>query len=110
MRVIPAVLSMAILPAMLAQQAFSAEKRFADATETNDQLMKLYDKAGDVCLRNPSRDVHVTVACMSMTVYGVALNERGWCYGKKQEANAFKKWHECEENSDRFSKSSLAGF
>lgn len=112
MRIIPAIPSLAvlILPTMFAQHAFGAEKRFADATETKERLMQLYNQAGDLCLRNPSRDVQVIVACKSMTVYGLALNEKGWCYGKKQEANAFKEWHECEKNSDRFSESSLAEF
>lgn len=94
MRINPALLSLAFLT-VLAQPAASEEKRFAGATETNEQLMELYEQAGDTCLRNPSHDVRVTVACMSMTVYGLALNERGWCYGKNHEANAFKGWHEC---------------
>lgn len=42
------------------------EERFADATETSEQLMKLFDQAGDTCLRNPSRDVQVTVTCHAM--------------------------------------------
>jgi hypothetical protein len=50
MRIIPVILSFAILPTVLAQHAFSAEERFADATETNEQLMKLFDQAGDTCL------------------------------------------------------------
>jgi hypothetical protein len=107
MRIIPALLSLALLPAL---PAAGAEKRFAQATESNEELVALYDQAGDTCLRNPSRDVEVTVACMSMTVYGLALNERGWCYGKRHEANAFKKWHECAEDSDRFSENSLTRF
>lgn len=109
MRIIPAILSLAFLP-VLAQPVTSQEKRFADATETNEQLMDLYEQAGDICLRNPSRDVRISVACMSMTVYGLALNERGWCYGKHHEANAVKEWHQCQDDSDRFSEESLARF
>ena len=107
MRIIPVILWLAMVPTVLAQHAFSAEERFADATETNEQLMKLYDQAGATCLRNPSRDVQVTVTCHAMTIYGLALNERGLCYGKQHEANAFKEWHECETDSDRFSVDSL---
>lgn len=110
MRVISAILSLFCFSIMPAQPLIAQEKRFADATETNQKLMDLYEHAGDICLRNPSRDVQVTVACMSMTVYGLALNERGLCYGKRDEANAFKKWHECQEDSDRFSESSLTSF
>lgn len=109
MRIVPAILSLAFLP-VLAQVAIGQEKRFADATESNEQLMDLYEQAGDICLRNPSRDVQVSVACMSMTVYGLALNERGWCYGKHHEANAVKEWHECQDDSDRFSEESLTRF
>jgi Cu/Ag efflux pump CusA len=77
MRINPVILSLALLPALLVQHVLSEEKRFAEATETNQQLMDLYEKSGDLCLRNPSRDVQVAIACMSMTVYGLALNERG---------------------------------
>ncbi|KFC63845.1 hypothetical protein FG93_05353 [Bosea sp. LC85] len=83
---------------------------FPGATETDEQLKRLYDDAGDVCLRNPSRDVRVAVACKSMTIYGLALNERGWCYGRQSEANAQKDWHRCGADSDRFSLDQLTTF
>lgn len=95
---------------MLIPFAAGADKQFADAAETNEKLMKLYDEAGELCLHNPSRDVQVIVACKSMTIYGLALNERGWCYGKQNEANAFKEWHACQKNSVRFSKNTLTQF
>lgn len=110
MRAISAIILLLCFLAMLAQPVIAREKRFADATETNQRLMNLYEQAGDICLRNTSRDVRVAVACISMTVYGLALNERGLCYGKRDEANAFKKWHECQEDSDRFSESTLTSF
>lgn len=109
MRIVPAIFSLAF-PLVLAQPATSQEKRFADATETNEQLKDLYEQNGDTCLHNPSRDVRISVACMSMTVYGLALNERGWCYGKHHEANAVKEWHECQDDSDRFFEESLSRF
>ncbi|WP_274628627.1 hypothetical protein [Arvimicrobium flavum] len=109
MRFSSAIFPLAFLP-ILALPASGAEKRFEDASESNKQLIALYEQAGDTCVRNRSRDVQVTVACMSMTVYGLALNERGWCYGKQSEANAVKQWHECQEDSDRFSESSLTQF
>ncbi|MGH6862172.1 MAG: hypothetical protein ACRECY_18125, partial [Phyllobacterium sp.] len=110
MRIVAAICSLVVLQTMFVQHAFGAEKHFAEATETNEQLMKLYDQAGDLCLHNPSRDVQVAVACKSLTIYGLALNERGWCYGKQDEANAVKKWHECGKNSDHFSESTLTEF
>lgn len=91
-------------------QAAAAERLFPDATETDDQLMQLYDGEGDLCLRNPSRDVRVAVACKAMTIYGIALNERGWCYGRENEANAEKDWHRCGADSDRFELDRLTDF
>ncbi|KAB2872951.1 MAG: hypothetical protein F9K43_06900 [Bauldia sp.] len=90
----------------------SAENgRFAEATETDAQLLELYDQAGDLCLRNPSRDVRVVVACTSMTIYGMALNERGLCHGRENQANAFAEWHRCGADSLRFPEIELpAGF
>lgn len=86
------------------------EKLFDGASESDEQLRTLYEEAGDICLRNPSRDVQVAVACKAMTIYGLALNERGWCFGRTHEANAEKDWHECEANSDRFSVDYLTSF
>ena len=86
------------------------EKLFDGAGESDDQLRSLYDEAGDICLRNPSRDVQVAVACKAMTIYGLALNERGWCYGRSHEANAEMSWHSCEADSIRFSVDHLTDF
>lgn len=88
--------------AALSQPASAQTGHFPHARETNEQLIALYDKAADLCVRNPHRDVEVAVACQSMAIYGMALNERGMCRGKQDEANAFHKWHECEAGSMRF--------
>lgn len=82
--------------------AAADEKLFDGAGESDEQLRSLYDEAGDICLRNPSPDVQVAVACKAMIIYGLALNERGWCYGRTFQANAEKEWHECAADSDRF--------
>ena len=95
----------------LGQTAWSQTGHFPHARETNEQLTALYDTAADLCVRNPNRDVEVAVACQSMAIYGMALNERGMCRGKQDEANAFRKWHECEADSLRFQEVDLpAGF
>ena len=83
--------------------AMTAEKLFAQATETDSQLKKLFDKASDGCRHSLSHDVRVAVDCVSMRIYGVALNERDWCYGRSYEANAQMNWHRCDANSIRFS-------
>lgn len=84
---------------------------FPDARESDERLLALYHGAADLCVRNPNRDVEVAVACQSMAIYGMALNERGMCLGKKDEANAMHKWHECEADSMRFPEVELpAGF
>lgn len=90
--------------------AQAEEKLFAEATESDQRLKKLHHEAGDLCLRNPSRDVEVVVACKAMIIYGLALNERGWCHGRQDEANAQKDWHICESGSDRFSLDHLTDF
>ncbi|TKT69453.1 hypothetical protein [Aquamicrobium sp. LC103] len=87
---------------VLSQPAWTHTEHFPEAQETNEQLIALYDAAADLCVRSPSRDVEVAVACQSIAIYGMALNERGMCRGKKDEANAFHKWHECQTDSMRF--------
>jgi hypothetical protein len=96
-------LSLFAIGLQVASPAMAAEKLFAKATETDDQLRKLYDEAGDGCLHSRSPDVRVTVTCASMRIYGAALNERGWCYGHRNEANVQMDWHRCDANSERFS-------
>ena len=95
--------SLFAIGSQVASPAMAAEKLFAKATETDDQLKKLFDEAGDGCLHSRSPDVRVTVACASMRIYGFALNERDWCYGHRDEANAEMDWHRCDANSERFS-------
>ncbi len=76
--------------------------QFPDATETVPELIDLYDEADSACRLSTSGDVKVAVACSSRAIYGVALNERNWCKGRENEANAVMEWHECEPNSLRF--------
>ncbi|WP_332711955.1 hypothetical protein [Pelagibacterium mangrovi] len=89
------------LALLLAVPAPALAQQFSEATETDEELIALYDQAGDLCLRNPSRDVEVAVACYSMQIYAMALNERDLCYGREEEANAVMEWHQCEETSFR---------
>lgn len=96
-------LSLFAIGLQVASPAMAAEKLFTKATETDDQLRKLFDEAGDSCLHSRSHDVRIVVACASMRIYGTALNERGWCYGHRNEANAQMDWHRCDANSERFS-------
>jgi len=96
-------LSLFAIGLQVASPAIAAEKLFAKATETDDQLRKLFDEAGDGCLHSRSHDVRITVACASMRIYGAALNERNWCYGHRDEANAEMDWHRCDADSERFS-------
>lgn len=79
-----------------------SEMQFPDATETVPQLIELYDEAEGACRLSTSGDVKVAVACNSRSIYGAALNERNWCKGRDNEANAVMEWHECEPNSLRF--------
>jgi hypothetical protein len=96
-------LSLFAIGPQIASPVMAADRVFAKATETDDQLKKLFDEAGDRCLHSRSHDVRVVVACASMRIYGAALNERDWCYGHRNEANAQMDWHRCDANSERFS-------
>jgi len=84
-----------------AAQAQSA-LQFPDATESVPELIDLYTESDSGCRLARSADVKVTVACLSRSVYGAALNERDWCLGKEDQANAEMEWHECEADSLRF--------
>lgn len=95
-------LSLMVVACHIGLPSMAADKLFAKATETDDQLRQLYDEAGDIYLHSRSDDVRIAVAYASMTIYGVALNERGWCYGHRNEANAQMAWHRCDANSERF--------
>lgn len=104
-----------LLPALLAGAGLGAaaqasDKLFEQATESDAELKALYHEAGGLCLRNRSHDVRVVVACKSMVIYGLALNERGWCHGRRSEPNAVKDWHRCGPGSDRFSRDLLTRF
>ncbi len=82
--------------------AWTDARHFPEATETDQELIDLYEEAGGLCNHSMSRDVRIVVACLSQNVYGLALNARGFCRGKQDQANAFAQWHECDEQSLRF--------
>lgn len=103
-------LKFAIAALVASAASAHAEPRFTAATETVPELRELYDAADDQCRLAGSQDVKVTVACVSRAIYGQALNERGWCYGKDDQANAEMAWHECTEKSLRFTPLDLPGF
>jgi hypothetical protein len=75
---------------------------FPDATESDAELIELYDHADAQCRLSTSHDVKNAVACHSRSIYGAALNERNWCFGRETEANAQMVWHECQSDSMRF--------
>lgn len=76
--------------------------QFPQATETVPELIELWTGSDSACRLSRSGDVKVAVACLSRSVYGAALNERDWCLGRENDANAEMAWHECEANSLRF--------
>lgn len=84
-----------------------AEPKFPDATETVPELIELYTQSDSGCRLARSRDVKVVVACLARSVYGAALNEKGWCFGKDDQANAEMEWHECQTGSMHFPKLDL---
>lgn len=85
------------------------ESLLAQATETVAELRELYDAANDKCRIPGSQEAKTVVACMSRAIYGQALNEKGWCWGKDDQANAVMQWHECTPNSLRYTPLDLPG-
>lgn len=79
-----------------------AAPQFSDARESVPELIDLYTESDSGCRLTRSRDVKVVAACLSRSVYGAALNEKGWCLGKRDQANAEMEWHECDADSNRF--------
>ncbi|MGH6762408.1 MAG: hypothetical protein ACRECW_12570 [Phyllobacterium sp.] len=77
-------------------------KHFPDASETVPELITLWNESNSTCRGANGGDVKVAAACLSRSVYGVALNERNWCFGKKDESGAQMEWHACENDSLRF--------
>lgn len=79
-----------------------AQSTFPDASETVPELIEMWEDSNSVCRGANGGDVKVAAACLSRSVYGLALNERDWCYGRDGEANAQMTWHECMDGSLRF--------
>lgn len=87
-----------LVPAAQAQ----AGKQFPDASETTPELIELWQDANSTCRGMSGNDVQTWAACAARSVYGTALNERDWCFGKEDQAGAAMEWHECEATSLRF--------
>lgn len=99
MRRFPLLLLACATPASFA--AGQSKPRFPDATETVPELIALWEESNSACRAANGGDVKVAAACLSRAVYGVALNERDWCYGRENQANAEMEWHECGQGSLR---------
>lgn len=91
-------LTLAIVPAAHAK----GDKQFPDASEMTPELIELYEDTNAICRGNSGNDVKTWANCAARSVYGTALNERDWCYGKEDHAGAEMEWHECEATSLRF--------
>ena len=85
-------------------------KQFPEASEAVPELIEAWKQADSICRGVPGGDVKVAAACLSRSVYGAAINERGWCLGKEGEDNASMDWHECEAGSLRFPPFKLPDF
>lgn len=93
---------LSILMATANARAAEPAMQFPEATETVPELIQLYYDADTICGHSMGHDVKIVVSCMARSAYGAALNERSWCYGKEDEANAMSEWLECEAASLRF--------
>lgn len=54
-----------------------------DATETVPKLIRLWDESNSTCRGARGGAVRVAAACLSRSVYGVALNERDWVSARR---------------------------
>jgi hypothetical protein len=95
------ILAAAVLALLLAGSAY-AEPQFPDASETDEELIELWEDSNETCRGGSGNDVKTWAACAARSVYATATNERDWCYGKEGQASAELEWHRCEENSLRF--------
>ena len=96
------VSTMAGLLAAAGPAAAQGGMQFPAASETGRELIELWSQRDAGCRLARRDDVKVIAACLTRSVYGAALNERGWCLGREGEANAGMEWHECGEGSMRF--------
>lgn len=96
------LLAIATLLAISSSATAQTALDFSGATESPEELIALYDAADDQCRLSASDDVAIQVACVSRSIYGAALNEQDWCYGRESEANAEMEWHACAAGSLRF--------
>lgn len=96
------VSTMAGLLAVAGPAAAQGGMQFPEASETVPELIELWSESDAGCRLARRDDVKVIAACLTRSVYGAALNERGWCLGREGEANAEMEWHECGQGSLRF--------
>lgn len=73
-----------------------------DAGKSVPELIELYTESDSGCRLARGDGDEIQVACTARSFYGAALNERGWCLGKEDQANAEMEWHECGDGSMRF--------
>ena len=73
-----------------------------DAGKSVPELIELYTQSDSRCRLARDDSDEVMVACTARSFYGAALNERGWCFGREDQANAEMEWHQCGEDSQRF--------
>ncbi|RJE83647.1 hypothetical protein [Paracoccus onubensis] len=99
---IPCKTALALIVLSAATGMAVAEPRFADATETIEELRELYDDADDMCRGLSGDTMKSRAACVTRAIYGNALNDKGWCFGTEDQANAGMEWHECTTGSLRF--------
>ncbi len=95
-------LSSIAIGVLFAAAAEAKDMRFPNASETSQELISLWTGSNSICRGAHGGDVKVAAACLSRSVYGVALNERDWCFGRKDQINADMTWHRCNGDSLRF--------
>ncbi|GJD36603.1 hypothetical protein [Methylobacterium aerolatum] len=67
----------------------------AMAQPSPQQLLKAWDEASFNCSGSTQNEQWRSDECARAAALRAHLNDSGWCYGKKGEAQYQKKWHRC---------------
>ena len=81
--------------------ALVAQESIADSSDDVAELLDAVRRYEELCREMLGNDLHVVAACDLRNQYQKQLNAKGWCYGRKGEAEARMIWHKCQLDSLR---------
>ncbi|MCF3638734.1 hypothetical protein LXM94_01950 [Rhizobium sp. TRM95111] len=81
--------------------ALNPSWQFPDVAWPVENIIGLWNEANGFCRGHSPSDPRMHTGCESRETYGKMLDERGWCYGRENEAGYQMSWHVCGPNSNR---------